>query len=75
MPGATWTTAEIRAFLILNLPQFEAAQAASKEASKAGVKKGAGETVALDVHDIAALEKNADVPKTDDSFKFRECLA
>lgn len=29
-----------------------------------------GEVVALDVHDIAELEKNADVPKTDDSFKY-----
>ncbi|PIL35624.1 hypothetical protein GSI_02352 [Ganoderma sinense ZZ0214-1] len=57
--------------LSVNEAEFEAAQAASKEASKAGVKKGAGETVALDVHDIAALEKNADVPKTNDSFKFQ----
>lgn len=56
----------------VNEAEFEAAQAASKEASKAGVKKGPGEAVALDVHDIAALEKNADVPKTNDSFKFRK---
>lgn len=58
----------------VNEVEFEAAQAASKEASKAGVKKGTGEAVALDVHDIAALEKNVDVPKTDDSFKFRRSL-
>ena len=38
------------------------------------MKKGTGEAVALDVHDIAALEKNVDVPKTDDSFKFRKSL-
>lgn len=56
----------------VNEAEFEAAQAASKEASKAGVKKGPGEAVALDVHDIAALEKNVDVPKTNDSFKFRK---
>ena len=58
--------------LTVNEAEFEAAQAASKEASKAGVKKGTGEVVALDVHDIAALEKNDAVPKTDDSAKFRE---
>ncbi|RDX57348.1 hypothetical protein OH76DRAFT_1395138 [Lentinus brumalis] len=58
--------------LSINEAEFEAAQAASKEASKGGVKKGAGEVVALDVHDIAALEKNAAVPKTDDSAKFQQ---
>ncbi|KAI0749326.1 tRNA synthetases class II (A)-domain-containing protein [Daedaleopsis nitida] len=58
--------------LSVNEAEFEAAQAASKEASKGGVKKGTGEVVALDVHDIAALEKNADVPKTDDSAKFQQ---
>ncbi|KAI0368603.1 hypothetical protein BV20DRAFT_968955 [Pilatotrama ljubarskyi] len=57
--------------LSINEAEFEAAQAHSKEASKAGVKKGTGEVVALDVHDIAALEKNDAVPKTDDSFKFQ----
>ena len=49
--------------------EFEKAQADSKEASKAQ-KKSNKETVKLDVHDIAALEKNPDVPKTDDSAKF-----
>ncbi|KAI0671691.1 tRNA synthetases class II (A)-domain-containing protein [Trametes maxima] len=58
--------------LSVNEAEFEAAQAHSKEASKAGVKKGTGEVVALDVHDIAALEKNDAVPKTDDSFKFQQ---
>ncbi|KAI0710193.1 tRNA synthetases class II (A)-domain-containing protein [Earliella scabrosa] len=58
--------------LTVNEAEFEAAQAASKEASKAGVKKGTGEVVALDVHDIAALEKNDAVPKTDDSAKFQQ---
>ncbi|KAH9850281.1 tRNA synthetases class II (A)-domain-containing protein [Lenzites betulinus] len=58
--------------LSINEAEFDAAQAHSKEASKAGVKKGAGEVVALDVHDIAALEKNDAVPKTDDSFKFQQ---
>ena len=60
--------------LTVNEAEFEAAQAASKEASKGGVKKGTGEVVALDVHDIAALEKNTSVPKTDDSAKFRESM-
>ncbi|KAH9945433.1 tRNA synthetases class II (A)-domain-containing protein [Epithele typhae] len=56
----------------VNEAEFEAAQAASKEASKAGVKKGTGEAVALDVHDLAALEKNSGVPKTNDSAKFQQ---
>jgi alanyl-tRNA synthetase len=56
--------------LAVNEPEFEAAQAASKEASKATHKKGDNEVIRLDVHDIAALEKNPDVGKTDDSAKF-----
>ena len=55
----------------VNEAEFEAAQAASKEASKANAKKDTGVVVKLDVHDIAALEKMEGVPKTDDSFKFR----
>lgn len=51
---------------------FEKAQAASREASKAGKKKGTGDVVKLDVHDIAALERNVDVPKTDDMPKYGE---
>ncbi|KAI8456025.1 alanyl-tRNA synthetase [Phakopsora pachyrhizi] len=49
---------------------FENAQAASKEASKAGKNKASGAAVELNVHSIAELEKNSDVSKTDDSFKF-----
>jgi len=56
--------------LEVNEAEFEAAQASSKEASKASQKKGTKTIVKLDVHDIAKLEKNADVPKTDDSAKF-----
>ncbi|KAI0758318.1 tRNA synthetases class II (A)-domain-containing protein [Irpex lacteus] len=55
--------------LTIDEAEFEQAQADSKEASKAQ-KKANKETVKLDVHDIAALEKNPDVPKTDDSAKF-----
>ncbi|KAF8170168.1 tRNA synthetases class II (A)-domain-containing protein [Mycena galopus ATCC 62051] len=54
----------------INDSEFEAAQAWSKEASKASLKRGTTDTVKLDVHDIAALEKNDSVPKTDDSPKF-----
>ncbi|PLW17687.1 hypothetical protein PCANC_10880 [Puccinia coronata f. sp. avenae] len=49
---------------------FEKAQAASKELSKGGKKKLVGTSVELDVHAIAALESNDQVPKTDDSSKF-----
>lgn len=56
--------------LTVNEEEFIEAQAQSKEASKASLKKGTKDVVRLDVHDIAALEKNADVPKTDDSPKF-----
>lgn len=56
--------------LTINDEEFEAAQAHSKEASKSDVKKGGANVVKLDVHDLAALEKDADVPKTDDSAKF-----
>ncbi|CAE6448690.1 unnamed protein product [Rhizoctonia solani] len=49
--------------------EFEAAQAASKEASKGG-KKAVEDLVKLDVHDLGALEKRDDVPKTDDSAKY-----
>ncbi|KZT19894.1 hypothetical protein NEOLEDRAFT_1123481 [Neolentinus lepideus HHB14362 ss-1] len=54
----------------INDKQFEEAQAASKEASKASAKKGAKEVLKLDVHDIAALEKNTSVSKTDDAAKY-----
>ena len=54
--------------------EFEEAQAASKEASKGLGTKGEKDAVKLDVHDIASLEKNADVPKTDDSPKYSASL-
>jgi alanyl-tRNA synthetase len=50
--------------------EFEEAQAASKEASKATKKKGNTDIVRLDVHDLAVLEKDKTIPKTDDSAKF-----
>ncbi|TFK75281.1 hypothetical protein BDN72DRAFT_757654 [Pluteus cervinus] len=53
--------------LVINEKEFEEAQAASKEASKASLKKDGQEVIKLDVHDIASL---GDVPKTDDSAKF-----
>lgn len=56
--------------LSVNDEEFEKAQAHSKEVSKGGAKKGVKDSVKLDVHDIAALEKNESVSKTDDSFKY-----
>ena len=56
--------------LDINEQEFLDAQHASKEASKATAKKGETDIVKLDVHDIATLEKNVDVPKTDDSAKY-----
>ena len=50
--------------------EFEKAQAWSKEASRASQKKESAVQIKLDVHDIAALEQNGNVPKTDDSAKF-----
>ncbi|ORY24753.1 tRNA synthetases class II (A)-domain-containing protein [Naematelia encephala] len=49
---------------------FEKARLESLEASKAGGKTAGGLQVKLDVHDLAALEKDDAVPKTDDSFKY-----
>ena len=57
--------------LTVDEKEFDEAQAQSKEASKVQ-KKGAKDIVKLDVHDIAALEKNPNVPKSDDSAKFGE---
>jgi len=51
---------------------FEKARLDSLEASKGGGKTAVGAQVKLDVHDLAALEANAAVPKTDDYFKYRE---
>ncbi|KAM0789420.1 hypothetical protein ACM66B_000245 [Microbotryomycetes sp. NB124-2] len=56
--------------LTINQADFEKAQAESKEASKGVTKKGDGQLVRLDVHDIGALEADSSVPKTDDQFKF-----
>lgn len=56
--------------LKINQEEVKAAQEASKEASKATAKKSDGEVVRLDVHDISALERNVDVPKTNDEAKY-----
>jgi len=56
----------------INEEEFEAAQAQSKEASKGAAKKETADVVKLDVHDLALLEQDASVPKTDDSAKFGE---
>lgn len=56
--------------LKINQEEFKKAQEASKEASKGVAKKADGDIVRLDVHDISALEKNVDVPKTDDMPKY-----
>ncbi|KIY44323.1 hypothetical protein FISHEDRAFT_77527 [Fistulina hepatica ATCC 64428] len=53
----------------VNEQEFVAAQAWSKEASKSN-KKGVQNVVKLDVHDIAKLEQDDAVPKTDDIAKF-----
>ena len=58
--------------LTINNDEFEKAQAQSKAASQASSKKGKKDVVKLDVHDLASLEKNPDIPKTDDSAKFGE---
>ncbi|TKA82875.1 Alanine--tRNA ligase [Friedmanniomyces simplex] len=55
--------------LAINDDEVAAAQEKAREASK-GEKKAAGDLLKLNVHDINALEKMADVPKTDDSSKF-----
>lgn len=56
--------------LSVNEAEFEKARARSKELSKGVAKKGGKDVVKLDVHDIAALEKNSSVVKTDDLFKY-----
>lgn len=59
----------------INQKEFDEAQAWSKEASKGPTKKGVSDMVKLDVHDIATLEKNPNVPKTNDSAKFGPSIA
>ncbi|KAL4070742.1 tRNA synthetases class II (A)-domain-containing protein [Scleroderma citrinum] len=56
--------------MTINEKEFEAAQEQSKLASKGTFKKDKSDTLKLDVHDLAALEKNSTIPKTDDSAKF-----
>ncbi|EJU04465.1 hypothetical protein DACRYDRAFT_20988 [Dacryopinax primogenitus] len=56
--------------LTINEHEFEEARLRSLEASKASQKKGNEDAVKLDVHDLAALESNPKVPKTDDRPKF-----
>jgi len=57
--------------LIINDEEVSAAQEKAREASK-GQNKGASDLVTLDVHDIAALEKAQDVPKTDEAAKYNK---
>jgi alanyl-tRNA synthetase len=54
----------------INDAELEEAQAWSKEASKSSAKQAGDVVVKLDVHDIALLEANTNVPKTDDNPKF-----
>ncbi|KIK03536.1 hypothetical protein K443DRAFT_676709 [Laccaria amethystina LaAM-08-1] len=54
----------------VNEQEFEEAQAWSKEASNPSSRQVGTSIVKLDVHDTAALEKDSDIPKTDDSAKF-----
>ncbi|KAJ3291258.1 hypothetical protein HDU79_002581 [Rhizoclosmatium sp. JEL0117] len=50
--------------------QFLEEQLKAKEKSKGGKAGDKGENVGLDIHAIGELEKNADVPPTDDSHKY-----
>ena len=56
--------------MTVNEKEFEAAQEQSKLASKGTFRKDKADTLKLDVHDLAALENNSTIPKTDDSAKF-----
>jgi alanyl-tRNA synthetase len=49
--------------LTINDKEFEEAQAQSKEASKASLKKGATNLVKLEIYNLDALAKNDDVQK------------
>lgn len=49
---------------------FEKAKEESREASKATKSKDGAVLVKLDVHALSELDKNDQVPKTDDSFKY-----
>lgn len=50
--------------------EFAKAQADAKQASKSKKTSGGVELVKLDVHDIGKLESMANVPKTDDRYKY-----
>lgn len=58
--------------ILVNEEEFSKQQEAAKALSRAGkgTGAGAGEVVAFDVHDIAAVEAKGTVPKTDDSAKY-----
>jgi len=57
--------------LEINEEDVEQARIKAREASK-GEKKAGSDLVKLTVHDINALERMPDVPKTDDSAKFEK---
>ncbi|KAJ3181566.1 Alanine--tRNA ligase [Gaertneriomyces sp. JEL0708] len=50
--------------------EFERAQMAAKEKSKGIGSKEKGDVVALNIHHLGELEKNPNVPVTDDSYKY-----
>lgn len=54
----------------INQEEFEKARLESYEASKAGGKSVAGQSLKLDVHDIGKLEGMKEVPKTNDEAKY-----
>ncbi|CAO1613295.1 unnamed protein product [Parajaminaea phylloscopi] len=56
--------------LSVNQEEFEKAKTLSYEASKGQGKKQEEGMPRLDVHDLGALEKMDEVPKTDDSHKY-----
>ena len=49
---------------------FEKARLESWEASKASLNKGSSQLVKLDVHALSELDSNANIPKTNDSYKY-----
>ena len=55
--------------LVIKDEEVEAAQNKAREASR-GVKKASAANMKLDVHDLGALDKMDDVPKTNDTYKF-----
>jgi alanyl-tRNA synthetase len=69
-PDLTQIMAEERG-LKVDDEAFEKARLESLEASKGAGKTTGAASVKFDVHDLAALEANDKVPKTDDSYKYR----